>query len=60
MKIGVEGLLWTLLQNEGQRKHVARLGPGRNIAQDPIVRRRGRQPRRCWVRLWLDRVDSDA
>ena len=34
-----------------QRRHVARLRPGRNIVQGPFVRR---QPRRWWVRPWLD------
>ena len=34
------GLLWGMLQNERQRRHVARLRPGRNIVQCPIVKRR--------------------
>ena len=48
VKIAVVGLLWALL-----RRQVERLRQGRNIAHDPIVRRRGRQPRRCLVRPWL-------
>ena len=44
MKIACVGLMWTLLQNERQRRHVARLRPGRNLFQGPIVSRRGRQP----------------
>ena len=50
LKIAVVGLLWSLLQNERQRRHVARLRPDRNIAQGPIVR----QPARWLVRPWLD------
>ena len=55
MKIAVVGLFWTFLQNERQRKHVARLRHGRNIVQYPIVRRRGQQPQRCWLRLDSER-----
>ena len=39
LKIAVVGLLWSLLQNERQRRHVARLRPGRNVVQGSIVRR---------------------
>ena len=53
MKIAVVCLLWTLLQYGRQRRQVERLRQGRNIAHDPIVRRRGRQPRRGMVRPWL-------
>ena len=49
------GFVGSLLQNERQRRHVARLRPGRNIVQGPIVRSgEGRQPRRWLVRSWLD------
>ena len=55
LKIAVVGLLWSLLQNERQRRHIARLRPGRNIVHVPIVRRGGgRLPRRWLVRPWLD------
>ena len=47
------GLLWALLRNGRQRRQVERLRQGRNIAHNPIVRRRGRQPRSCLVRPWL-------
>ena len=53
VKIALVDLLWTLLRNGRQRRQVERLRQGRNIAHDPIVRRRGRQPRRCLVRPWL-------
>ena len=37
------------------RRDVARLSPGRNIVQGPIVRSGlGRQPRRWLVKPWLD------
>ena len=41
LKIAIVGLLWSFLQNERQRRHVAKLRPGRNIVQGPIVRRWG-------------------
>ena len=41
LKIAVVGLLWSLLQNWRQRRHVARLRPGRNVVQGSIVRRGG-------------------
>ena len=53
VKIAVVGLLWALLRNGRQRRQVERLRQGKNIAHDPIVRRRGQQPRRCLVRPWL-------
>ena len=53
VKIAVVGLVWALLRNGRQRRQVERLRQERNIAHDPIVRRRGRQPRRCLVRPWL-------
>ena len=49
----VVDLLSALLWNGRQRRQVERLRQGRNIAHDPIVRRRERQHRRCLVRPWL-------
>ena len=53
VKIAGVGLLWTLLQNGRQRRQIERLRQGRNIAHDPIVRRRGRQSLRWCVRSRL-------
>ena len=39
LKIAADALLWSSLQNERQRGHVARLRPGRNIVHGPIVGR---------------------
>ena len=49
LKIAIVGLLWSFLQNERQRRHVAKLRPGRNIVQGPIVRSGGRQHQRWLV-----------
>ena len=60
LKIAIVGLLWSFLQNERQRRHVAKLRPGRNIAQGPIVRREGREHQRWLVitRLMEENCDS--
>ena len=39
IEIAILGLLWSFLQNERQRRHEAKLRPGRNIVYGPIVRR---------------------
>ena len=48
------GLLWSFLKSERQRRHVAKLRPGRNIIQGPIVRRERQHQR--WlvitIALW--------
>ena len=41
LKIAFVGLVWSFLQNEIQKRHVAQLRPGRNIVKGPIVRKGG-------------------
>ena len=51
VKIAVVGLLWALLRNGRQRMQVEKLRQGRNLAHDPIVRRRGDNPGGVWCGL---------